>query len=229
MGRVQGEAMVTNVPPDQVSSYLQYLPAIFQEGADEHGVTFLGRFLLAFERILSGLGDGDGAPSLEERIESIHTYFDPRPLREGESPNGLERAPDEFLPWLAGWVALSLRQDWEEEEKRRFISRMVPLYRKRGTKAGLKEILTIYTGDRTVEIYEDDPRPHYFKVSMSLDVMDPGLLRRKQLIARAIIDQEKPAHTYYDLEFQDLPTLQVGVHSTVGVDTLLGSRRASDL
>jgi hypothetical protein len=44
---------------------------------------------------------------------------------------------------------------------------------------------------------------------------------RKEQIARSIIDQEKPAHTYYELLVQ-FPTIQVGVTSTVGKDTLLG-------
>ena len=39
----------------------------------------------------------------------------------------------------------------------------------------------------------------------------------------AIIDQEKPAHTFYAFRFRDVPTMQIGVHSTVGVDTVLGS------
>ena len=35
------------------------------------------------------------------------------------------------------------------------------------------------------------------------------------------IDQEKPAHTAYDIEFEH-STMQIGVRSTIGVDTLLG-------
>src|SRR5262249_40193319 len=135
---------------DRVSSYLTHLPALFQEDP------FVGRFLLAFERILSGLkppdsdeprlatgGETSEQPlGLEEIVDKISTYFVPGPQL---AP--AERAPAGFLPWLASWVALSVREDWEEEEKRRFISRIVSLYRHRGTKYGLEQILETYTGE----------------------------------------------------------------------------------
>ena len=211
--------MTTSVSPTRLSRYLEYLPAVFQEATDPRGVTFVGRFLLAFERILHGLGDS-AQPGLEEIIERAHTYFDPVP----DKPDTL-RAPEEFLPWLASWVAVSLREDWEPEEKRRFISEIVPAYRMRGTKAGLKRILEAYTGRLPVTITEPehkDYQPHYFKVEVFLGVRDPDLLKRKEQIAKAIIDQEKPAHSYYALETL-VPTLRIGYHSKVGMDTLLGT------
>jgi phage tail-like protein len=227
--------MPINIQPTQVSSYLQYLPAIFQEDADQQGVSFIGRFLLAFEKILSGLGDPD-SPGLEEIIAGIDTYFKPGP---GHIPSA--RTPDGFLPWLASWVALTLRADWAPEEQRRFLSRIVPLYRKRGTKAGLEEMLHTYTG-MGVEIFEyhkpfvvgetstvgvdtyiGGGPPHFFWVKMVFTDLDPAFERRVQ-IARAIIDQEKPAHTYYHLEVV-IPTMQIGMYSKVGEDTLLGTTK----
>jgi len=211
--------MPTNIPSYRVSSYLDYLPALFQP--ETGAPNFMGRFLLAFEKILSGgLGDAEH-PGIEEVIDRLEAYFDPGPATPGKTPTAAERAPVEFLTWLAQWVALILREDWEEEEKRRFISRIVPLYRLRGTQAGLKEMLRTYTGGLKVEIYEFDEPAHYFQVEMFLGVRDPVTLRRQEQIARAIIDQEKPAHTYYALKTA-IPTLQIGRHSTVGVDTLLG-------
>jgi phage tail-like protein len=197
----------------QISSYLEFLPAILQQDA------FLGRFLLAFEEMLGGL---------EEQLDGIHHTFDP------------EKTPVEFLEWLSGWVALSLREDWEEDTKRKFLQRIVPLYRERGTKTGLEEMLHTYTG-MGVNIHEflrplqvgvtstvgvdtviGSSPAHYFWVHMYVDTPDPSVLSRKQQIARAIIDQEKPAHTYYELQI-DVPTMQIGVYSKVGVDTLLGT------
>lgn len=222
--------MAPTIPPERLSSYLDHLPAIYRAGAEGDETHFLGRFLLAFEALLSGIGDPERR-GLEEWIESLHEIFDPA------------RAPVEFLDWLASWVALTLREDWEEEQKRRFIARIVPLYRIRGTKAGLAEMLRTYT-DMGVEIYEfgsalqvgvtstvgvdtliGGSPPHYFRVKLFLSKPDGDALRRQTRIARAIIDQEKPAHTYYDLEIET-PTLQVGRTSTVGVDTLLGTEEA---
>jgi phage tail-like protein len=203
------------------SSYLDYLPAIFHD-------EFMGSWLLAFERVLSGpvpAPDSNGSigPGLEEHVERIHTYFD---LGLG-LPSDRPCAPDEFLPWLAGWVALSLRDDWEPDAQRRFISEIVSLYRWRGTKGGLQRMLEIYTQEH-VEVYEFERPRHYFQVEVSLS--QPADLRRKEKIARAIIDQEKPAHTFYDLQFL-VPTMQIrndlneerGVGILVGQNTLLGT------
>src|SRR5262245_41297213 len=114
----------------------------------------------------------------------------------------------EFLPWLANWVALSLRADWNVATRRSFIGQIVPLYGLRGTKEGLRRMLSLYTG-REVEIDDGfDQLPHYFQVRLRLLVADPGLIRRTQQIARAIIDQEKPAHTFYALQIAT-PTMRL--------------------
>ena len=42
--------MPTNIPSYRVSSYLDYLPALFQP--ETGAPNFVGRFLLAFEKIL---------------------------------------------------------------------------------------------------------------------------------------------------------------------------------
>ncbi len=154
--------------PETVSHYLNHLPAIFQQGETSNEVvsSFINQFLTAFEKILTGLGDVD-EPGLEEKLEGIinpnpetgefpwrlvgiHRYFDPAP----DISDDNQRTPKEFLEWLASWVALSLREDWEESQKRRFISQVVPLYRKRGTKAGLEDMLRAYTGGIEVKVYE---------------------------------------------------------------------------
>src|SRR4029077_2791665 len=105
--------MSTPQPP---SSYLDYLPAIFRQDP------FAGQFLLAFETVLSGAG---GKPGLETTIGRVADYFDP------------VTTEADFLPWLAGWVTLSLRADWDEQTQRSFIQQIVRLYRLRGTRAGL--------------------------------------------------------------------------------------------
>ncbi len=176
-----------SIPPPAVSSYLSYLPAIYSQDP------FLGRFLLAFETILSGSGDQAG---LETVIGKIADYLDPA------------LTGPEFLPWLAGWVALSLRADWDEQTQRTFIAQIVPLYRLRGTMDGLAQLLGLYTGEPVVIYDTFDDRPHFFEVQLTLGEADPVLLGVKQQIARAIIDQEKPAHTYYALRVA-VPTMRL--------------------
>ena len=187
-----------------ISGYVNYLPAVFQQDP------FIGRFLLAFEAILSGSEDAK-QPGLEETIGRMAEAFDPQTTRE------------EFLPWLAGWVALSLRADWDAPTKRRFIEQIVPLYRLRGTQAGLEQLLRLYTQEN-VTIYDAFTQPaHFFQVQLRLSEADPDRLRVKQQIARAIIDQEKPAHTFYALKVS-VPTMrlvslakQVELEKTEGV------------
>ena len=231
----------TTIPPTQVSSYLDYLPAIFQENAGADGVTFLGRFLLAFESVLSGLRNGDPV-GLEETIDGFATYLDP------------DQTPKDFLPWLANWVALTVWGDWDEAATRRFIDQVVSLYHQRGTRVGMEAMLRAYTGvtsaqdqhATTIEIDDlqapmqignpassivgvnmvlDGGRPFYFVVRLKLAIANQTLLEHQRKLVRAIIDQEKPAHTYYHLDIS-VPTMQVGFASTVGVDTLLGTGTA---
>jgi len=198
--------------PQAPSSYLDYLPAIFREDP------FTGQFLLAFEAVLSGVG---GQPGLETTINSIATYFDPMAVTDTE-----------FLPWLAGWVALSLRADWDEATRRGFIAKIVPLYRLRGTPAGLQQMLTQYTGE-PVQIFDTFDNPaFFFEVKLTLSEADPLLLQSKQAIARAIIDQEKPAHTFYALQVAvpSMRLVSVALHERtnaplliLGTNTLLGT------
>ena len=178
-----------------MSGYLDYLPAVFREDP------FAGRFLRAFEAVLTG---ADGVEGLEQIADRIPDYLDPA------------KTPEHFLSWLAGWVALSLRADWSEDTKRGFIQEIVPLYRQRGTLAGLKRMLEIYLrplGDKVsrddVVIFDEFREPaHFFQVQLTLSDADPKRVRATREVARAIIDQEKPAHTFYALKVA-IPTMRL--------------------
>jgi phage tail-like protein len=216
---------------NRTSSYLNYLPGIYQ--ADAGKGALIGRYLKIFEKILAGIEDGVEAAGheiegIEQVIDRIHEFFAP------ETTNA------EFLDWLAGWMALILREDWEESKKRRLIGRIVSLYRIRGTKKGLEEYIRIYLPGVEVEIteivaplqigvqstigkdtYLGGSPPHFFLVMIMLPEPNLELKKQREKAVRAIIDLEKPAHTYYQLR-TIVPTLQIGKFSHVGVDTLLG-------
>lgn len=228
----------------RVSRYVDHLPAVFQEDP------FLGQFLLAFERVLSGLRTDlatDDAqnlpplpPGLEQVVANIEQFFDPW------------RTRSDFLPWLARWVATSLREDWDEPTRRGFIAKIVQLYSRRGTAKGLQQVLQLYLDPTTdlahenndVQVLQDpapgDPDqtpypPRYFQVRFSIAEHDPQLLAKRAAIATYIIDREKPAHTYYGLRIS-FPSLQIAdppsrdAHGNpdlvrgvfVGVNTTLG-------
>ena len=220
------------IDKEKISGLLQYLPGVFSDPAAETPGTpaFLGRFLLAFEQILLGLDGGEGEPQqgLDEIITHLPTLFDP------------ERTRGDFLQWLASWAALSLRADWTLDQQRGFLAKIVPLYRGRGTKDNLAELLKIYTGlDPVITEGADSPFqiglnstigvdtqiggavPHRFSVTVNMPEPDQSQIGRQRQIVVALIELQKPAHTTYDLTIAH-DTMQIGERSTIGVDTLLG-------
>ena len=174
---------------------LKYLPALYQED------DLMGRFLMLF--------DSFWLP-IEQQIDMLPFYFDAR------------MAPAGLLPWLASWIDLVLDERWPEDRRRRLLLSAVPLYRKRGTRQGLEEMLEIYAGCRP-EIVEHRAhnfrlgpearlgpgialgtgnRPHSFTVTLPLppagDEGEPVRQERRRRI-EAIVEAEKPAHTTYTL------------------------------
>jgi phage tail-like protein len=162
-------------------SYLDHLPAVFRQDP------FVGDFLSAFQSVFDGLA---------AKVDNVARFLDPM------------TTDVEFLPWLSGWVALTLRADLSVDTQRSFLQEIVSLYQKRGTRGGLQRMLAIYT-DQPVEVDDDfEQVPHFFQVRLTLRESDPRLLRQIQQIARAIIDQEKPAHTFYGLQVA-VPTMRL--------------------
>jgi phage tail-like protein len=218
--------------------YERYLPELFRTDP------FYGRFLKSFEKILSGVNDGvliDGQPvvGLEDEIDRVSQHFVP------------DQAPREFLKWLAAWLALSLRDDWDEATQRMLTRRIASFFPRRGTRSGLEELLNLYLqagappGPPAVIASIVEPvafqvgvhstvgmdtwvgggAPHHFTVLVDFQVVTPSSLELKPRAVADIVDREKPAHTYYDLQLL-IPTIRVGVRSTVGMDTVLGNKVA---
>jgi phage tail-like protein len=208
-----------------------HLPALFRQGSPSGDATFLEQFLAAFQVVVEDLASGIG---------SVHRWFDPDASAADLAPDDPDRG--RFLEWLSGWVALSLRADLPEDRRREFIRRAVSLYRLRGTRRGLEEVLSIYTAlpavvsemhtafqigvssrigvDTTV----GGGAPHFFRVLLRVPTADLERIRWYREVADSIIDMEKPAHTRYALDVET-PTLQIGVRSRIGVDTLLSPPR----
>jgi phage tail-like protein len=171
------------------SSYLQYLPAIYKK--DE----FAGRFLRIFEDILQ---------PIEGLIDNLPYYLDP----------GV--TPEPFLPWLASWLGLALDERWPIHRRRRLVASAVELYQWRGTRRGLSQFLTIYTGV-TPQIAESRGRAETSlgsstKLGVNTYLSGGGgafgfvvTIRVEDLskidisTVRAIIEIQKPAYTTYSL------------------------------
>jgi len=249
----------------QASRLLSYLPAIFRDPPpDNSGAPNpLARMLMAFEAIFLGLSksrpsewaDLQQQPGFEEilggafqegtseqLLVGVRRYFDPGPdyPTDPQKITDYNRAPSDFLTWLAGWVSLTLRDDFQDDHKRKFIAKAAQLYRLRGTKAGVIQFVQTFTGGPPIEISEqgsefqlgvhsrigvdtilDSGTPFFFRVKLTSS--DPvGFQKQKEIVA-ALIELQKPAHTSFSLEVETLQ-FQIGVNSRIGVDTLLGLR-----
>ena len=237
------------------SQYLQYLPRIFKEGVGDE-TAFLGQYLKIFEALLTGREDTAAAKEiagLEQRITQFINCLDPglTPVEEFTYTGREPVLDSSFLTYLAQWVALVFDQNWLLDKKRKWLQKIVPLYKKRGTKAGLLEYLNMFVG-RQVKIEEPfggfivgrestigfdtfirGTPPYYFRVKINYgfppdESFEIDVWKNIRKGIRAIVDLEKPAHTYYDLDAR-APGIIVGgplhprgkARSTVGVDTLI--------
>jgi phage tail-like protein len=125
---------------DESSSYLQYLPVIFDDNF------FLSQFLQIFEAIWE---------PLEQRQDHIDMYLDPR------------TCPASFLPWFAGWFELEVNRHVPETRIRSLIAAAIELYRWRGTKYGLARMMEVCTGLKP-EITESPSEPFVFHIKVRL-------------------------------------------------------------
>lgn len=162
--------------PRYRSSYLQYLPGIYE------GNEFLARFLLIFETILS---------PIHRTVDNLPHYWDPH------------LAPPQLLGWLGSWLGLVLDERWPEARRRELIAAAADLYRWRGTRRGLVEFIRLYTGLRPeiveptlTDVSADRSRAYRFTVRVTVppeQAVDRSLLER-------IVDLEKPAFAAATLE-----------------------------
>ncbi len=150
------------------SRYLRHLPPVLQTETDRNRLP-LGDLLGVFEKILTGIDDGEhllhrppGKSEAHERqaveqvIAALYHLFQPWSVRE------------DFLPWLASWVALEFptlgdKLLWDEYQQRRAVADMTDVYRQRGLKAGLRHSLYLHTlGDGHPRIAIDDGTKIHF-------------------------------------------------------------------
>ncbi|MBI4494449.1 MAG: phage tail protein I [Chloroflexi bacterium] len=186
------------------SSWVQYLPAPYQ--ADP----FLGRFLKIFESVL--------AP-IEGTLDTLPYYFDPHVT------------PEEFVPWLAYWVAQALDENWPLARRRDLVARAATLHRWRGTRYGLREYIRLFVGHEPLIVENFDGlrlgqdaimgvttrlgqrRPH----TIAVFVLAERPEEVDEQIVRRIIEAEKPAHVGYVLEVCPSPQLTVDSRQSAGL------------
>jgi phage tail-like protein len=225
-------------------SYLQYLPAIFQE--DPQGKWFMERFLSIFEHFFAGF---------EDEIADMTHYFNPLAVEK------------EFLPWLASWLGLTLDATWPGHAKRELLKKAPHLFEQRGTPKGLQMVLEIYTGmkfpilehfklrrwlilgDSAVlgcnsllwgkeaslgestqlgtfklgDFYAPPQDPFMFHAHRFTVIIPYTLCNtpEKERMIKRIVELWKPAHTQFFLR-KVTSEFRVGLQSIIGADTIIG-------
>jgi phage tail-like protein len=164
------------------------LPAVYQ---DEDQFTV--RMTHAFDELL--------APVIAT-LDNLSAYFQP------------SLAPEDFIDWLADWVGMDLDENWDVELRREVVARAIDLLGRRGTAAGLADVLRLLTGGE-VELIETggtawsvdagselpgSPRP---ALQVRLRVTDPAALDPARL--DRLIIASKPAHVPHTVEVLPLP------------------------
>lgn len=159
------------------------LPAVYQEED-----RFAMRLTAAFDDVL--------APIIST-LDNLPAYFAP------------SLTPEDFLSWLADWVAFDLDETWSIDRRREAVARAVDILRRRGTSIGLAHEVELVTGGE-VEIIENGG------TAWSLDPMSamvgapkPALIVRVRVDDPARIDADrldrliaaaKPAHVPHRVE-----------------------------
>jgi len=159
------------------------LPAVYQE-EDEFAVRLAEAF------------DAELAPIIST-LDNLSAYFDPR------------LTPEDFLGWLASWVALELDETWDIERRRAAMLAAVDVMRRRGTAAGLADELRLAI-DGEVDVIEsggsawslDPSSPMVGSSELALlvrvRVADPSQVDVDHL--DRVVRSAKPAHVPHRIE-----------------------------
>ncbi|MBB5936592.1 phage tail protein [Streptomyces zagrosensis] len=158
------------------------LPAVYLDQ------DFLQRFLGALDEVL--------APVLLT-LDNLPAYLHPR------------TAPDDFVAWMAGWVAVRTDEERPVNQRRAVVASAVVRHRQRGTHAGLAAAIRVETGiepelaESGATAWSAEPggalpgsAPPW--VTVRLRVPEPERFDRVRL--ERLVAAEVPAHVRYRVE-----------------------------
>jgi phage tail-like protein len=192
-----------------VPSLLRYLPEIYS--MDSGSSDFLKRYLSIFQSLWM---------DMEQSIDQIPRLFDP------------DVAPYPFLLWISSWMAVHNPQFWQEDKLRRLLKKIPLLYKIKGTRRSIGEIVELYTGESCYivepheagelaagagHLYGAEMDPFTFLVFVNENQL-PGEKERAEL--KWLVDSFKPAHTEARLIFLR-SHIHLGSHSYLGINSFL--------
>ena len=205
-------------------SWIDELPSIYRKSDTE--THFLERYLAIFQTFFE---------ELDERLRTITECFD---------PENSEFADGEFLEFIAGWLDTFDPSLWSEEKLRIFLLSAVRLYRQRGTRAGLSEILKLYTGEEPyivenfellkfkgtdlytntlLPMYGDDPYCVTVLMKSELFKLESEFSAAKKIAAEMI-----PASIYPNFVLLE-PYIFLNRFSYIGINSVLGNYKPAVL
>lgn len=194
-------------------SWMKYLPEIYQK-ADED--SFLERYLGIFQTIYEDLNDA---------IRQMPQNFD------------VETAQGDYLVWLAKWLGIEDSYIWSEKQLRQLLYNGVSLYKRRGTRGGLKDFVALYTGE--VPFIVENHQLQYFRkdkrrfeklqrlygssaYSFTVLVREQAVASRwKQKALIKIIEDIKPVQMEWRLVIIK-PYIFADRYSYIGINSVLG-------
>lgn len=194
-------------------SWMKYLPEIYQKADEE---SFLERYLGIFQTIYEDVND---------EIREVSKYFD------------IDTAQGDYLTWLAEWLGIENSYIWSEKQLRHLLHNGVSLYQRRGTRQGLADFISLYTGEEPyiveyhqLQYFRNDKRrfeqlqrlygsnAYSFTVLVREQVVD-SQWKQKALVK--IIEEIKPAQMEWRIVIIK-PYIFIDRYSYVGINSVLG-------
>ncbi len=204
----------------QNQSFLKYLPEIYQNISEND---FLKRYLSLFEAVYQ---------ELDTKIQASARQLNPR------------TAETEFLYWMAEWVGISNVHLWPEKKLRILLKGIVKKNLIRGTKAYMKNIIEIFTGEPPffveygeIEQYKGNPAvyqrliQHYAHNPYIVNILireQAVPTRQEKKALKKIIEDMKPAHMEIHLIILK-PYIYLNKNVYIGVNSVLGTYQVANL
>ena len=189
--------MIDAPPSASARGYLtRSMPAVYREHDGSPALADIGlpspepfvvRWLQGLEQVL------DPVVTL---LDNLAWHFDP------------ETCPDDIGRELLRWLGLEAAADLEPDARRRVLRRAMAICRKRGTLAGLGELLTLAFEDPGIEVrhtgratWDRDPRARPPAApEPRVSVSWPGSLPpARELALRRLVDDACPAHVTLEI------------------------------
>lgn len=150
-----------------VRGYLRFLPSIFQGEGPVSAKSLTQSRSTALQRWGTGLPDEQGIDlrADEDPMRRFLFIFQHVMSTVTDSIDDLEHLTDpmladpRFLPWLASWVSFDLDGSLPVHQQRELVRRAIRLYRTRGTKEGISEMVRVLTAAPVRILERSKPAP----------------------------------------------------------------------